>query len=174
MPDSLTFWMGKFEARVPTDRLYAQEPSLAAAGGNRQARRASARPTYRVGFTAYSVRLLQDVFFLDWTIDPGTAVAKGRADRRGRKQQGALDALPAVRRAPCSASTTALLADPSAINADGYGGGWLYEFQPPTSSSSTPAAYLRHLDGRLGAGPAVPEGAGEPGVSGESVIGGRW
>ena len=27
---------------------------------------------YRFGFTAYAVRLLQDVYFLDWAIDPGT------------------------------------------------------------------------------------------------------
>ena len=60
MPDDLLFMMGKYEARVPRDRLYAANHLWLAPHGD----------GYRVGFTAYSVRLLQDVYFLSWSIDP--------------------------------------------------------------------------------------------------------
>ncbi len=69
MAESLVFMMGKYEARIPTDRSYSENHLwLQAVDGKPQ--------TFRVGFTAYSIRLLQDVYFLDWSIDPETAVAK--------------------------------------------------------------------------------------------------
>src|SRR6187401_3044981 len=58
MPDDLVFMMGQYAARIPTDRIYAENHVwLQPASG-----------MYRVGFTAYSVRLLQDVYFLSWSI----------------------------------------------------------------------------------------------------------
>ncbi len=54
--DNLIFMMGKFEAIFPTDRMYATNhmwPLQGVAGSSA-----------RCGFTAYSVRLLQDVYFL--------------------------------------------------------------------------------------------------------------
>ena len=66
MSDTLSFMMGKYEARIPTDRRYS-ENHLWLKTDDEGA---------RVGFTAYSVRLLQDVYFLDWTIDAGASVAK--------------------------------------------------------------------------------------------------
>ena len=66
MSEPLVFMMGKFEARIPVDRMYFEShlwvvPHEAAT---------------RVGFTSYAVRLLQDVYFLDWQIDPDTQVRK--------------------------------------------------------------------------------------------------
>ena len=42
-----------------------------------------------------------------------------------------------------------LLADPSAINTDKYGDGWLFEVEPagPELPLLTPAEYIEHLDG---------------------------
>ena len=42
-----------------------------------------------------------------------------------------------------------LLADPSAINTDKYGDGWLFEVEPATAELPllTPAEYIEHLDG---------------------------
>ena len=42
-----------------------------------------------------------------------------------------------------------LLADPSAINTDKYGQGWLFEVEPaePELPLLTPAEYIEHLDG---------------------------
>ena len=42
-----------------------------------------------------------------------------------------------------------LLADPSAINTDKYGDGWLFEVEPAAAELPllTPAEYIEHLDG---------------------------
>ena len=63
-----TFLMGKYEARIPTDRVYSDNHLWLQADGEPN--------QYRVGFTAYSVRLLQDVYFLEWSIDAHSAVHK--------------------------------------------------------------------------------------------------
>ena len=117
MTESLLFMMGKFEAHIPTDRLYSKRhlwlQSTDEAG------------VYRVGLTAYSVRLLQDVYFLDWSIDPGTKVAD-------RQDIGEIESSKAVSAlfTPCAGTVLefnpAVLNDPSAINTDNYATGWLY------------------------------------------------
>src|SRR6185503_7842876 len=61
MSGPLTFMMGNFAAEFPTDRRYAKNHMWAETRG----------PVTRFGFTAYAVRLLQDVYFLDWTVDAG-------------------------------------------------------------------------------------------------------
>ena len=68
MSDELVFMMGEFEARFPADRQYAKNHMWARAtpGG------------WRVGFTAYAVRLLQDVYFLDWSVDAPTQLTAGQ------------------------------------------------------------------------------------------------
>lgn len=118
MSDALVFMMGSYEARVPVDRLYCENHMWLqeAAGG------------FRVGFTAYSVRLLQDVYFLDWTIDAQTPVKK-------KQEIGEIESSKAVSSLypPSDGKVLdfndALLDDPSAINTDGYGSGWLYHFE---------------------------------------------
>ena len=65
MSGPLTFMMGNFAAEFPTDRRYARNHMWAETRG----------PVTRFGFTAYAVRLLQDVYFLDWTVDAGAALA---------------------------------------------------------------------------------------------------
>ncbi len=58
--------MGRFEATIPVDRRYAKNHMWARPCGG----------LWRFGFTAYAVRLLQDVYFLDWTIDAGAALVE--------------------------------------------------------------------------------------------------
>ncbi|MEZ6122249.1 MAG: glycine cleavage system protein H [Planctomycetaceae bacterium] len=75
------------------------------------------------------MRLLQDVFFLEWNIDPHTTV-------RDRQEIGEIESQKAVSGMfpPCSGTVLdfnpELLNDPSGINADNYGSGWLYTFRP--------------------------------------------
>ena len=69
MSEPIIFMMGKFEVRFPTDRKYAKNHMWAQAHGD----------DFRCGFTAYAVRLLQDVYFLDWSID--AREARNRLDR---------------------------------------------------------------------------------------------
>src|SRR5262245_53491009 len=119
MSDDLVFMMGKFAAPIPADRRYAE---------NHIWLKPTAAGVLRVGFTAYSVRLLQDVYFLSWSIDPDTRV-------RRKQDIGEIESSKAVSSlyAPCDGQllrfNEALLNDPTPINTDNYGAGWLYEFQ---------------------------------------------
>jgi glycine cleavage system H protein len=81
---------------------------------------------YRFGFTAYAVRLMQDVYFLEWSVDAGAAVA-------ARQPIGFLESSKAQSElyAPLAGTVLrfnpSLLNDPSAINVDGYNAGWLFD-----------------------------------------------
>ncbi|MEX0701905.1 MAG: glycine cleavage system protein H [Planctomycetales bacterium] len=134
MPDDLVFMMGKFAARIPADRLYADNHLWLLPDGE----------SYRVGFTAYSVRLLQDVFFLDWTVDPHTNVAH-RKEMGEIESSKALSTLYAPRAGTVLDFNAELLNDPSTINTDGYGAGWLYRFRTSEPLLS-PQEYLELLE----------------------------
>ena len=137
MAESLTFLMGKYEARIPVDRRYSEN--------HLWLRPADGKPgIHRVGFTAYSIRLLQDVYFLDWSIDPDTAVAK-KQPLGEIESSKALSSLYAPAAGTVVAFNDAVLSDPSAINVDPYGNGWLYEFATDAPLLD-PEAYLRHLE----------------------------
>jgi glycine cleavage system H protein len=141
MPEDLTFHMGKFPAVLPGGLLYARNhmwarpltPTPLPPG-----ERGRGEGRLRFGFTSYAIRLMQDVYFLDWQVSAG--------DRVDLLQQiGHIETSKAVSDlfAPAAgvlaAFNAALLDDPSTINVDGYGAGWLFEMEAPT-------------DGLLGAG----------------------
>ncbi|MBO0857731.1 MAG: glycine cleavage system protein H [Chloracidobacterium sp.] len=136
MSDHLIFLMGKYEARVPVDRLYAPSHMWFRAEGN----------AYRVGFTAFAVRLLQDVYFLDWNVDPGAVVA-------AKQEIGEVESSKAVStlHAPFDGTLLSfnreLMKDPSAINVDSYGAGWLFDFDPNDAVLLTAEDYIRRLEG---------------------------
>lgn len=133
MPEDLEFLMGKYAACIPGDRLYASNHLWL----KRE------KEKFRVGFTAYSVRLLQDVYFLSWSIDPETTV-------RFKQEIGEIESSKAVSTlyAPCNGRVGVfnekLLNDPSVINTDNYNAGWLYEFQTE-AELLTPAQYVELL-----------------------------
>ncbi len=135
MSDDLVFMMGEFEARFPTDRLYAKNHMW---GQSREG-------TLRFGFAAYAVRLLQDVYFLDWTVD-------APVDLQERQEIGAIESKKAESDlfAPVSGRLTAfndeLLSDPSAINVDKYEQGWLFEVEAGGAELLTPQQYVEHLE----------------------------
>ena len=103
---------------------------------------------YRFGFSAYAVRLLQDVYFLDWYFDAPAAV-------RFQQEIGSIESKKAESSlyAPLTGELTqfnpVLMADPSQINVDKYGEGWLFELtaspdnEEPLLSASQ---YLEHLE----------------------------
>src|SRR6185312_7063555 len=90
------------------------------------------------------VRLLQDVYFLDWSIDPQTPVKK-KQQLGEIESSKALSTLYAPRAGLVKEFNPLLLNDPSAINTDNYGTGWLYEFQTAEPLLS-PEEYLRVLE----------------------------
>jgi glycine cleavage system H protein len=134
MSGELTFMMGQFTATFPTDRLYARNHMWGQQTGDR----------IRFGFTAYAVRLLQDVYFLDWSHDAPATV-------REKEQIGSIESKKAESDlfSPLAGTITAynkeLLADPSAINVDKYGQGWLFEMEASPDSLITAEQYLEHL-----------------------------
>jgi glycine cleavage system H protein len=136
MPDNLIFMMGEFEASFPTDRLYADNHMWALPGDDN---------LVRFGFTGYSVRLLQDVYFLDWLFDAPQAVEKSQ-------EVGAVESKKAESSlySPLTGALTSfneeLLEDPSKINMDKYNDGWLFEIQAEDQSPLlTPEAYVELL-----------------------------
>jgi glycine cleavage system H protein len=135
LSDELLFMMGQFEARFPTDRLYAKNHMWAL-------ERSSS--IFRFGFTAYAVRLLQDVYFLEWNVDDGVQLTE-------RQEIGAIESKKAESslHSPIAGRLTVfnqkLMKDPSAINVDKYGEGWLFEIDGAGESLLTPEQYLVHL-----------------------------
>ena len=134
MTDNLVFMMGEYEALVPGARRYAENHLWLQEDGD----------ALRVGLTSYAVRLLQDVFFLDWTIDSDTEV-------RARQEIGEIESSKAVSSlfAPVDGHVLefndAPLEDPSAINTSGYDDGWLYRFRTQAALLS-PQDYLGVLN----------------------------
>ncbi len=137
MSDPLIFMMGKYEAVVPIDRMYSENHLWLQAVADREG-------VYRVGFTSYSIRLLQDVYFLDWNIDANTGVSKKQAIGEIESSK-ALSTLYAPANGKVLRFNDAVLSDPSAINVDAYGDGWLYEFSTEAPLMH-PLAYLKHLE----------------------------
>ena len=135
MSEPLIFMMGEFEAQIPTDLLYATNHMWARAtsGG------------YQFGLSAYAVRLLQDVYFLDWEIDSG-AQLKHRAEIGSIESSKAESALFAPIEGVLAEFNQQVLADPSAINVDKYGAGWLFSIKGPGDQLLTAEQYLKHLD----------------------------
>src|SRR5713101_7743896 len=134
MPDDLTFLMGKYEAHLPGDLRYARNHMWCRDVGGR----------WRFGFTSYAVRLMQDVYFLDWQVSAGDVV-------QNSQQIGHIETSKAVSDlfAPISgtiaAFNAALLDDPSAINVDKHGAGWLFEMDGDAAGTMTVAEYYEFL-----------------------------
>lgn len=134
MSEPLTFMMGQYQALFPVDRRYSRRHLWL---------QQTDAGCWRVGFTAYSVRLLQDVYFLEWSIDEGARV-------RDRQEIGEIESAKAVSSMfPPGPGTVvrfnpALLKDPSGINADPYDAGWLYEFLPD-EDMLTADEYIQYL-----------------------------
>ena len=133
-----SFAMGEFEATFPTDRSYVKNHMWAS--------RLADGITWRFGLSAYAVRLLQDVYFLEWEFDPPQSLSE-------RQMIGAIESKKAESDlySPISGDLAAVnhqaLEDPSIINADTYEQGWLIEIraQGEMDSLLSPTEYAEHL-----------------------------
>ena len=130
------FMMGEFAAHFPSDRHYARN-HMWAMGTN---------GLWKFGFTAYAVRLLQDVYFLDWTVEPETTL-------REKDEIGSIESKKAESDlyAPIAGTVVRLndqlLQDPSTINVDKYGNGWLFEMAGVGDNLINVDEYITHLNG---------------------------
>ncbi len=135
MAEDRTFMMGKFPAELPGELLYARNHMWCRAGGGR----------CRFGFTSYAVRLMQDVYFLEWHLSDGDAVQQ--LEQIGNIETSkAESALYAPLAGTITQFNKELLKDPSGINVDGYGGGWLFEMDADASSLLSADQYHQFLD----------------------------
>jgi glycine cleavage system H protein len=134
MSQPLVFLMGKFEAEFPTDRMYAKNHMWA------QRREG----IWRFGFSAYAVRLLQDVYFLDWAVEAGANLAERQeiGSIESKKAESSLYAPLAGRLVRFNEE---LHSDPSAINLDKYASGWIFEMDGTGESLLSPQGYIEHL-----------------------------
>lgn len=134
MSQPLVFMMGEFQASFPVDRRYVRNHMWAQQQGN----------IWRFGFSAYAVRLLQDVYFLDWTVEAGATFVDGQEIGAIESKKAESDLF-----APIAGELTrfndALLSDPSQINVDTYGQGWLFEMVGSGESLLSPEGYIEHL-----------------------------
>ena len=135
MSDHLIFMMGEFEAPFPTDRKYVDNHMWALPDGD---------GLIRFGFTAYAVRLLQDVYFLDWLVNaPAALVLKQEIGSiESKKAESALYAPTAGQLVRFNEQ---LMEDPSSINVDKYGKGWLFEMQSGEGSLISAEDYIELL-----------------------------
>ena len=135
MSDELVFMMGEFDATFPTNRQYAKNHMWGMQQDD---------GVWRFGFTAYAVRLLQDVYFLEWMVEP-------EIDLKEKQEIGAIESKKAESAlySPVAGRLTqfneALLSDPSTINVDKYGDGWLFEIAGRSDDLLSPIGYIEHL-----------------------------
>lgn len=133
--DSLYFMMGEYKAEIPQDLKYAP---------NHMWGQEISPGQWRFGLSAYAVRLLQDVYFLDWAMDAPAAVTL-------RQEIGAIESKKAESSlySPLGGNlltfNDALMDDPSAINLDKYGSGWLMEISGDGKELLTPQQYVELL-----------------------------
>lgn len=134
--DALSFQMGTYEAKFPIDRVYSKNHLWLKALAERP-------DQYRVGLTAYSVRLLRDVYFLDWSVDANTVVA-AKQEIGQVESSKAVSSLYAPAAGRLLSFNEELLADPAGINVDHYGAGWLFELETSEPLLS-PTEYIELL-----------------------------
>lgn len=134
--ETLTFMMGEFEAEFPVDLQYASNHMWA---------ERSSDSALKFGFTAYAVRLLQDVYFLDWLIDSPAKLELGQeiGSIESKKAESSLYA-PAA--GELTTFNEQLMEDPSMINVDKYARGWLFEMQSDNSALMPVEQYVQLLD----------------------------
>lgn len=136
MPEPLTFLMGKYPAVLPADRRYCRNHMWCQAADDGRS---------RFGFTSYAVRLMQDVYFLDWQVNAGDVLALKQLIGHIETSKAMSDLF-----APTAGTLVRfneeLLKDPSTINVDTYGAGWLFEMSAPDAETMDVEEYYRFLD----------------------------
>lgn len=141
MTRQLSFAMGEFIAELPCDRYYIKNHMWAV----------EISPcAYRFGFTAYAVRLLQDIYFIDFDCVPGAQLSS-RQEFGNIESKKAESGMYSPMAGEVIAVNDRVLDDPSVINVDKYGEGWLFELKALdenelTSCLLTPESYVEHLN----------------------------
>ena len=135
MSKPLVFMMGLAPVFVPVDRRYARNHMWAAEAGD----------GFRLGFSAYAVRLMGDVNHLEW------AFAAGRDIEAGRRI-GYVDASKATSDlyAPATGRVIEInrhiLTTPGVINSNPYDPAWLFSMKAVEGTLLSPEEYVSYLE----------------------------
>lgn len=135
MTKPLVFMMGLSPAFLPTDRRYARNHMWAEAAEGR----------FRVGFSAYAVRLLGDVAHLEWSVEAGMNVAAGQEIGFIEGSKATSD-LYAPMAGQIEQLNRDVPADPTLINSHPYEAGWLLSIDGPGDGLLSPEEYLALLE----------------------------
>ena len=138
MSEPLIFMMGNFSAEFPQSLLYAK---------NHMWSQPLDRDVCRFGLSAYAVRLLQDVYFFDLMIEPGMVV-KSRQEIGSIESKKAESSLYSPVAGIVEQINSGLLEDPTSINIDKYGEGWMMDMRLEPEAIAqllSPVAYIEHL-----------------------------
>jgi glycine cleavage system H protein len=135
MSESLTFMMGKFAAILPGDLRYCRNHMWCKPGKEN---------IHQFGFTAYAIRLMQDIYFLDWCVNEGDQLRYKQLIGNIESSKAQSDLF-----SPLSGQlikiNSEVLKDPSSINVDGYGTGWLFQILGDLDSTMDVQAYSEYL-----------------------------
>ena len=135
MAEAMTFLMGKYPAALPGELRYARNHMWCRTLGER----------LRFGFTSYAVRLMKDVYFLDWTVSAGDALQLKQQIGHIETSKAESDLFAPIA-GKLAAFNQELLNDPSPINTDTYGVGWLFEMEGDVSATMTVEDYYKFLE----------------------------
>mgnify|MGYP001485630903 CR=1 FL=1 len=131
----LIFMMGKFPAVLPAGLLYCSNHMWCRPGAN---------GVHRFGFSSYAIRLMKDVYFLDWCVNEGDQVALKQRIGNIETSKAVSDLFAPVA-GTLAAVNQEVLKDPSAINVDGYGDGWLFELAGSLDGTFDAQGYYDYL-----------------------------
>lgn len=135
MSESRAFPMGKYLAILPGELRYCR---------NHMWCRPGADGVHTFGFTAYAVRLMRDVYFLEWRIEAGSQVM-ARQEIGFIETQKATSGLYAPVDGELVAFNGDVLQDPGLINVDNYGNGWLFQLRADLHHTLNVDQYYAHL-----------------------------
>ena len=127
--------MGLAPVFVPVDRRYARNHMWVAEAGD----------GFRIGFSAYAVRLMGDVNHLKWALAAGQDIEDGR-------RIGYVDASKATSDlyAPGTGRIIEInrdiLATPGSINSNPYDPAWLFSMNAVESTFLSPEEYVSYLE----------------------------
>jgi glycine cleavage system H protein len=127
--------MGRSPAFLPVDRQYVRSHYWAV-------------PTeagYRLGFSAYAVKLLGVVHHLQWAVEPGAAVEQARAIGYVEASKATSD-LYAPLSGRIAEINPRVPEEPVLINTHPYDAGWLLTIAGEPDGLLSPAQYLAYLE----------------------------
>ncbi len=135
MNSDRVFTMGKIPAPLPGDLLYARNHMWAKPMDG----------VLRHGFTSYAILLMKDVYFLEWHLEEADEVS-ALQEIGHIETSKAESSLYSPAGGKVVRFNKKLLDDPSTINTDGYGEGWLYDLEGGSETFMDVADYLKYLE----------------------------